>query len=188
MILRIINEINIALDNNCPILALTSALTLPDICGKAEFPELSVSQRYKQWVGKYVVQPKDYYDRETGWGIPFLSGELLYALRCSMLHQGDPDLIDEDKQKQNIDYFELLWQEPERSCKTSFCQKSEIIKIDGKEKCIHNNYCIGIRGLCKRLCVVARRYYNKNKKRFDFLNDNTIVNIDFRTRQMFHLQ
>lgn len=187
MIKRIINEISIALDNNCPILALTSALTLPDICGKAEFPELSVSQRYKQWVDAHVIQPKDYYDRETGWGIPFLSGELLYSLRCSLLHQGDPDLSDADKQKQDVDYFELLWQENERSCKTSFYQKSEIVSIDGKDKYIHNNYCISIRELCKRLCVVARRYYNKNKKLFDFLNDNTIVNMDFRTRQMFYI-
>ena len=185
MINRIIHEIEIALQNNCPILALTSALTLPDICGKAAFPEIKTGQRYKQWVDKYVVQPKDYYDRETGWGIPFLSGELLYALRCSMLHQGDPDLQDEDKQKQYIDHFELLWREQEGSVKDTSSAESQIIIINGIEHRINNKYSISIREICKRLCVVARRYYEANKEKFDFLDDNTIVNMDFRTRQMF---
>lgn len=40
MIHQIVKEINIALDNECFISALSSALILPDICGKAQFPEL----------------------------------------------------------------------------------------------------------------------------------------------------
>ena len=40
MINRIIKEVNLALDNECYIVALMGALTLPDICGKNEYPDL----------------------------------------------------------------------------------------------------------------------------------------------------
>jgi len=38
MIDKLIEEINLALDNNLYIIALNTSLTLPDICGKAEYP------------------------------------------------------------------------------------------------------------------------------------------------------
>ncbi len=41
MINRLVNEIEIALKNNLYMVALNTALTLPDICGKAEFPDKS---------------------------------------------------------------------------------------------------------------------------------------------------
>ena len=39
MIDKLINEINEALSHNLYFAALSLALTLPDICGKAEYPE-----------------------------------------------------------------------------------------------------------------------------------------------------
>lgn len=45
MIHQIVKEINIALDNKCFISALSNALILPDICGKAQFPELAKQTR-----------------------------------------------------------------------------------------------------------------------------------------------
>ncbi len=49
MINQIIKEINACLKNGCYIAALTTALTLPDICGKVEYPNDGNSSRYKKW-------------------------------------------------------------------------------------------------------------------------------------------
>lgn len=42
MLMEIIKEINKALADNMYIAALTMALTIPDICGKAEYPDRGV--------------------------------------------------------------------------------------------------------------------------------------------------
>ena len=39
MIERLVNEIKTCIENKCYISALTMAITLPDICGRAEYPE-----------------------------------------------------------------------------------------------------------------------------------------------------
>ena len=49
MILRIIDEIEKALSHDLYFAALNLALTLPDICGKAEYPNLRTGERYKKW-------------------------------------------------------------------------------------------------------------------------------------------
>lgn len=51
MVDRIVKEINICLENDCYISALGMALTLPDICGKAKYPQWkkqNVGLRYKK--------------------------------------------------------------------------------------------------------------------------------------------
>ena len=54
MIERIIKEINLSLENECYLSALGMALTLPDICGKAEYPnEKSTTKRYIEWFNTY---------------------------------------------------------------------------------------------------------------------------------------
>ena len=55
MVNRIIKEIKVALDNECYIVALMGALTLPDICGKSAYPNVErVGDRYKRWCDTYV--------------------------------------------------------------------------------------------------------------------------------------
>ena len=55
MILQIIDEIDKALSHDLYFAALNLALTLPDICGKAEYPSLrSTRERYIQWYDKIV--------------------------------------------------------------------------------------------------------------------------------------
>lgn len=48
MILRIIDETEKALSHDLYFAALNLALTLPDICGKAEYPNLRTGERYKK--------------------------------------------------------------------------------------------------------------------------------------------
>lgn len=55
MVDRIIQDIKGALENNLYFAALNCALTLPDICGKAEYPtERSSKKRYIDWYDKEI--------------------------------------------------------------------------------------------------------------------------------------
>ena len=62
MVEQLIDDVNRALDNEAYFAALTLALTLPDICGKAQYPESGGGKRY------------------------------IDSLRNSMLHQGTPNI------------------------------------------------------------------------------------------------
>ncbi len=90
------------LDGNY-IAALALTLTLPDICGQVEFPELNgrghVGERYKKWFDLHL---KQYYDED---GIMHtdiaaldnkmkrvFNAEICYALRCAVLHSGNDDV------------------------------------------------------------------------------------------------
>ena len=82
MLQRLIDDMNNALSANCYLAALSIALMLPDICGKAEYPDLKVGERYKAWydefVGKYEIPPVP-----DGWPddakMPYVSGVVVYS-------------------------------------------------------------------------------------------------------------
>ena len=111
MILRIIDEIEKALSHDLYFAALNLALTLPDICGKAEYPDLRTGERYKKWydenVGVTEKPPKCTEDEPE---MPYLSGEVVYSLRCSLLHEGNPNLQKNGKRPIPIDRFSLVIQ------------------------------------------------------------------------------
>jgi hypothetical protein len=73
--------------------ALFMALTLPDICGKVEHPNLSSPKRYKDWFDKYMSTKYEHN------GTTFLSGNDCYALRCAVLHEGSDDITKQRAQK-----------------------------------------------------------------------------------------
>ena len=89
MILKLVQDIRKSLEKDLYFAALISAIILPDICGKVEFPEEKSSRkRYILWydkeIGKYEKNPNDKVN------MPYLSGEVIYNLRCSLLHEGNP--------------------------------------------------------------------------------------------------
>ncbi|MFJ4026010.1 hypothetical protein ACIPWF_00860 [Paenarthrobacter sp. NPDC089989] len=73
--------------------ALSLALTLPDICGRLESPELRSQRRYVQWCKTYL-EPKYTAPGSSGARL-FLSGKDCYALRCAVLHEGQDDIVDQ---------------------------------------------------------------------------------------------
>lgn len=79
--------------------ALVVSLTLPDICGRLEKPNDSSRLRYSDWFKKWV-EPA--YTSQIG---PekkvhtFLSGGDCYALRCSLLHQGETETSQQNAQE-----------------------------------------------------------------------------------------
>lgn len=62
--------------------ALALSLTMPDVCGKLQWPEKN-RQRYFDWYNQYVQN-----SGPLG-GPSFMCAEDCYALRCAFLHQGE---------------------------------------------------------------------------------------------------
>lgn len=173
MIDRMIEETNKCLDNGLYISALTMALIIPDMCGKAEYPnEKSNKQRYITWFDEWIGKFETYEGQEN----PHLTGEIVYSLRCSMLHEGNPTI---DKEKFKINKFALLWQSEKNSF--MFGGSSSIYystDVNGN-KCINEiEYEINIRNLVFKICKCAEVYYKENKDKFNYINYK-IKNIDF---------
>lgn len=68
--------------------ALFLALTLPDICGKIEFPDKNSSKRYIEWFEKYMTRYLI--------NVPATD---FYALRCAILHEGTDNIMEQEKRK-----------------------------------------------------------------------------------------
>ena len=74
-----VNDIRNALKNQSFFSALSLALTLPDVCGMAEFPNKQVAERYIGWYDKYIgafIKNSEPFEQS-----PYLSGEMVYNLR-----------------------------------------------------------------------------------------------------------
>lgn len=171
MVNRIIEEIQKSLKQENYLAALTMALTLPDICGKAAEPSLGTGARYKKWYKDNVVlheKTSDPHEADMpycGADMPYLSEEVIYQLRNSMLHQGNPNVdaksIREEQCK--IDQFVLFVDDPYDSG-LSTVSYGKRLKITNRK--LEVNLVL----TCNRICNAAKEYYERNTKRFDFFN------------------
>ena len=168
MINRIIKEIKVVLDNECYMVALMSALTLPDICGKSAYPELLVGERYKKWCDTYVYPKIRHIDENGGdmdCGITPLSGEIIYSLRCSLLHQGSADI---DGKKCEVEDFELLIQ-PKNEFDI-YADNIGVIWSNDDFEHRERHMSLHIRNICRDLCNAAESYYQSHRDAFGFIN------------------
>lgn len=149
MINRMIDEINIALNSRLYLTALTSALTLPDVCGKVEFPDKKTGDRYKSWFTKYVTNGN-------------ISAEDVYALRCSLLHEGNTTPNDKTG-----NHFQLMVNSLAEGLGIDFCFNSTVKHADGPSDKEIDVY-VGF--LCTVICNAVKEYYRANKDKFSFLN------------------
>lgn len=162
MIDKIISEIEVDVKNECFISALALALTLPDICGKAEFPKDKESIRYKNWYDTYIglsIKPSDPY----GADMPYLSGEVVYKLRCSLLHQGTPNIegsqIREDRCKVDRFILELT---------DAYDEGTSMVAYNGGPKIARRELTVNVLYLINKIVKEAKTYYEGNKVKFDF--------------------
>ena len=92
----IIADLDKALKNGCLFSALAIALTIPDICGKAKYNDLKTGERYRKWFDEYIGECEKEGATNHGdskyEGMPYLSGELVYKLRCAFLHSGGANI------------------------------------------------------------------------------------------------
>lgn len=186
MIEKLVADINKALENNAYVSALSLALTLPDICGKAKYPNKKVGERYIEWydeyVGRYEQNPNRQFDKEK---TPYLSGEVVYSLRNSMLHQGTPN-IDNSKindSTNKIDKFTLIIEKKNEfdiyADSSSVCTSYAGNDYTGTTR----TYEVNIRRLCLILTLCARGYYRENKEQFNFFNF-TVMDWDEEVKKM----
>lgn len=174
MVNRIIEEIQKSLKQENYLAALTMALTLPDICGKAAEPSLGTGARYKKWYKDNVVLHEKTSDPH-GADMPYLSEEVIYQLRNSMLHQGNPNVdaksIREEQCK--IDEFILFVDEPYDSGLRVVSYGKELNEKELNEKKLkitNRKLEVNLILTCNRICNAAKEYYERNAKRFDFFN------------------
>lgn len=174
---------NRALDNDCFFSALSLALTLPDICGHAKYPtEQSNKKRYIAWYDEYVGAFEQCPGDEGQ--MPYLSGEVVYQLRCSFLHQGNPN-IDKEKIHEEcckIDKFVLLTEKKKEynvlmDCSSSSGGFDNGQKSGGPYRC----YEVNVRRLCFIISACAKAFYKDNHDIFNFF-DFAVVDLDERYR------
>lgn len=96
--------------------------------------------------------------------MPYLSGEVVYSLRNSLLHQGTPNIaVDRIKKDNNkIDCFELVLES--KKSFDIYCDAHSSVKT----------YRVNVRRLCLILCLSARVYYEANRDKFDFFHCSII--------------
>lgn len=84
--------------------ALSTALTLPDVCGRLIDPEeRSSERRYSNWF-KQWMEPLYTIDILGDGPTIFLTGGDCYALRCSYLHEGGGDITNQRARKALDDF------------------------------------------------------------------------------------
>ena len=186
MIDRLIDDIHKALDNKAYLAALSLALTLPDICGKAAFPSEGCTKRYIKWYDEYVGYSEKPPYNEDRLQLPYLSGEVVFQLRCSMLHQGTPNIdpchIKNDICK--INRFELIIEPQNNFGIYSDCScLTRTNNINRQQVDVERIYKVNIRRLCFILCSCAEGYFKKNKNQFDFFNC-TVVDYDAKSNNV----
>lgn len=152
-----------SLKNKCYFSALALALTLPDMCGMAEYPkELSVAKRYIAWYDNYIGCYMK--NEDVGQKAPWLSGEVIYNMRNTFLHQGSPSVIgDKVKEADNqLDDFILLLGDG------TVIQQAAYSFDVGYGEVIDRKILVDVTYLCDSLCDAALWYYKNNIDKFEF--------------------
>ncbi len=165
LINRIVSEIRAALSYELYLSALALALTLPDTCGKAEYPnEKRNGERYKNWCSQYVIT--DRCDSLYGQDMPYLNEDIIYSLRNCLLHQSTPNIeqskIHEDRCK--VDKFELVI-----TAEDGANGDMSMVSYGAGVRIVHRELQVHISHLCYILCQAAEEYYKNNKENFDFI-------------------
>ena len=71
----------------CYLAALHMALSMPDYCAKVMFPEIrKTTDRYIKFIDETLTPTESC----GGDNMPYLDGEIIYQIRCSLLHDLDP--------------------------------------------------------------------------------------------------
>ena len=97
--------------------------------------------------------------------MPYLSGSVIYSLRCSLLHKGNPNVDNVQLTRGNaslpIDHFVLKVERKKDF--DIYADSSGISDIFGQ----HRRECtMSIRRICLIMCCVAEKFYRDNKEKF----------------------
>ena len=124
------------MDNNCFILPFYTAICMPDVLGKIEFPK----PHYARWFDKYVYDDL---------GISELTGEIMYSIRCGFLHKAEFSRIE-------MKNTEIIFSLPSKS-NNSMNNCAEYVPETGKLL-----LCIDIVDLCDAIFAQSIKFIQKN--------------------------
>lgn len=172
----IISEVRCCLDSGYYHAALALALTIPDICGRVEYPEYRIeypeyrtksSKRYVAWFNDHIlVNYAKKFTPEGEVSESYFNGDMCYSLRCKLLHEGNSHL----EAKSTIVgggegcRFEL-WV----SAGFSDSYGRIIYSIAGYEAVTVERVVLNAIDLCKALCRGAEQFF-KTRNKDDFNN------------------
>ena len=167
----IIGEIEKAIETKSYLAALHMALSIPDMLGKLAYPK-SVKDKYIKWFDENVRNITfGYLYSENPLGVsddgPKMCGEVCYALRCKLFHEGVNDI--KTKTKVRINEFVLSFTD-EDFVRGNYAGKDyEFDKYDSETNtCPEINYLyISCKGLCKEIVMAAKAFY-KNHPDLDY--------------------
>ncbi len=170
-----IKDIGNALNNKNFLSALALALTIPDICGKVEFPNDAGKENYIGWFDKYIYPYYQYNGQyaENYHGTEF-DGKACYSLRCAFLHSGNTD-IENKKLEVKINQFELCLSSTEDN---GIYGDHFGVTTSNYLDTVDYSVRLDVRRLCKIICDAAEKYYQENDQRA--FEDHTchILNIE----------
>lgn len=153
--LNLIDEIRKALELDLYNCALALTLTLPDICGKVEYPNEKSKKRYINWLENYATsfftEPTLLLPSEENIEYTWLLKEECYALRCAVLHSGNYELNEVGLIKVEIHVHKKDGENYSHIVKGEHYVDWDLIK------------------LCETLCNAAEEYYlnSSDKNKFD---------------------
>lgn len=84
--------------------ALSMALAIPDVCGRLVNPNQKSQARYVAWFQKWLEAKYTSTIDAGGTKHVFLCAEDCYALRCSYLHEGGDNILDQRARKALEDF------------------------------------------------------------------------------------
>lgn len=184
MFLSTIAEIEKARENELYILALMGTLVLIDTCAKAEYPKIeSNKERYIKWYNKYIYDIEwgnaPDLKNEIGEESPRLTGEVIYTLRCALLHEDNPNIqIDKIKEEKNkITKFTLILEK-----KNSYDIYTDTMGVSwrynklGKVEICERTYELNVQNFCWKILSYCKDYYNINKEMFKY--DYNLFDLD----------
>ena len=150
-----IDEIKNALNSELYNCALALSLTIPDICGKVEYPKEKNKSRYTKWFHEYAekhfITLATKLPEEKIVEYQWLTADECYALRCSVLHAGDYNV-----EGINLEQIHIHAHKRNGENYSHTIRDSRFIDID-------------VINLCEKLCQAAEEYYNSvgDTSRFD---------------------
>lgn len=166
-------QIKQAIDAGAYLPALALSLTLPDICGQIEYPDLynerhgkkfrNGKEQYIKWYDEYVKPicfipgndaPENQFD-----------GAMCYALRCAFLHAGNFELK-EQNEKTPVDIFRL---HVNKAKGIHYIFDSYFIK-DNKRTVDLDAY-----GLCYYIFKAVHNYYVNHENKEDFEKYDPVI-------------
>ena len=160
----LIEETKKCLNNGCDLAALIVALTIPDVCGNVMYPNDKNGARYRKWfdhyIGDYEQFPSDK-DRPEEEQTPYMSGDVVYKLRCALLHEGTNDIAS----KIHIDEFNLMLGNSFRHEKTKIEQRKEYMSDNSTishPKVV--TWDINVHQLCNKIIWASEVFLEKEAK------------------------